>query len=174
MADLITRVRTLVGDEAGANQALTDQQIQDAMDTHRWEARYMPLTGIVSYESGVPVYKTWQAPWGQWESDAQLTDTQYGGCTPTVSDFLAGRWTFAQSQTVVYLTGWTYDLYAAAADLLEAWAGKVSTEFDFTADGASFHRSQKAEALRTLAEKYRRKQQIRVVAQVRGDLNHVE
>lgn len=36
----------------------------------------------------------------------------------------------------------TYDLNAAAADLWTEKAGKLADRFDFTADGASFHRSQ--------------------------------
>jgi hypothetical protein len=58
--------------------------------------------------------------------------------TPSTADYTTGRWTFNDSQMGVYLTGWAYDLYAASADLLEAWAAKVSVEFDFTADGSSF------------------------------------
>jgi hypothetical protein len=76
MAELITQVRTLIGDPARTDQAMTDQEIQNAMDVHRWEARYMPLGGLVSYEAGVAVYKTWQAPFGQWEGDAVLSDAQ--------------------------------------------------------------------------------------------------
>lgn len=170
MAGLIEQVRVLVGDPAGSGQALTDQQIQDVMDTHRWEARTAPLRGLVSYEAGSPVYKTWKAAYGHWEADAVLQDAQHQTLTPSAADMIGGRWTFATSQTGVYLTGWTYDLYAAAADLLEAWAARAAAEYDFTADGASFHRSQKGQALRTLAGEYRKKQQVKVGLQIREDV----
>lgn len=170
MAELITQVRTLIGDPARTDQAMTDQEIQNAMDVHRWEARYMPLGGLVSYEAGVAVYKTWQAPFGQLEGDAVLSDAQHETLTPSTADYTTGRWTFNDSQMGVYLTGWAYDLYAAAVDLLEAWAAKVSVEFDFTADGSSFHRSQKGEALRKLAAEYRRRQRVSIVSQVRSDV----
>lgn len=170
MAELIIRVRTLIGDPAGTDQAVTDQEIQDVLDTHRWEVRYMPLKGLKSYETGAVVYKTWEAPFGQWEGDAALVDTQYSELTASAADLISGRWTFEVSQAAVYLTGWTYDLFGAGADLLEVMAAKVAIEFDYTADGATHHRSQKAEAYRRLASEYRRKQQVKVIPQTRRDL----
>lgn len=174
MAELITQVRTLIGDPAGVDQAVTDQEIQNVMDTHRWEVRYMPLKGLKSYEAGAVVYKTWEAPFGHWEGDAALADTQYSGLTASAADLISGRWTFEDSQTAVYLTGWSYDLFGAGADLLEVMAAKVSMEFDYTADGATRHRSQKAEAYRKLAAEYRKKQQVRFIPQVREDLGYDE
>lgn len=41
----------------------------------------------------------------------------------------------------------TYDLHAAAADILEERAVALATSFDFSADGASYHRSQAYEKL---------------------------
>lgn len=41
----------------------------------------------------------------------------------------------------------TYDLHAAAADVLEERAVALATSFDFSADGASYQRSQQYEAL---------------------------
>lgn len=70
----------------------------------------------------------------------------------------------------VYLVGKTFDVYAAAADLLESWAAKVKTAYDFTADGASFSRSQQVAALLSLAGDYRRRQRSLTALQVRGDI----
>ena len=61
------------------------------------------------------------------------------------------------------------DVYAAAADLLEAWAAKEKLAFDFDADGQSFKRSQKAQALLGLAREYRKKQLPQQVGMVRSD-----
>lgn len=171
MSELITQVRTLIGDPSGTDTAVTDQEIQNVMDTHRWEVRYMPLKGLKSYENGTLVYKIWEAPFGHWESNAMLFDTQYAEITATTSDYISGRWTFEDSQSDVYLTGWTYDLFGASADLLEAMAAKVAVDFDYTADGATHHRSQKAEAYRKLAAEYRKKQSVRFIPQIREDLS---
>lgn len=44
---------------------------------------------------------------------------------------------------------WTgeWDIHAAAADILEERAATLAVEFDFAADGATYHRSQQYEAL---------------------------
>ena len=62
-----------------------------------------------------------------------------------------------------------YDAYAAAADLLEAWAAKEKLAFDFDADGQSFKRSQKMRALLELAREYRRQQRPLAGVLVRSD-----
>ena len=172
MVVLIGRIRSMIGDPAGADQVFSDDEIQYAADVHRWEKRYAPLKGLVTYTNGVPGYLTWVAAEGNWESDAVLSDAQYGVLTPSGTDAINGRWTFAASQAAVYITGWFYDLFGAAADLLEAWAAKTASDFDFTADGASFHRSQKGAALRVMAEEYRKKQRVHVIQQERGDLRN--
>lgn len=54
-------------------------------------------------------------------------------------------------------TDWVavYDIHAAAADVLEERAVVLATEFDFTADGATYHRSQQYEALMKQARYHR-------------------
>lgn len=172
MADLISQVRTLIGDFAGTDQVLSDQEIQDAMDVHRCEARYMPLKPLVSYVNGVTQYLIWVSHLTHWESNAVLVDDRYRSLIPGEADCINGRWAFSSSQTAVLITGFSYDLYGAAADLLETWAAKSATEFDFSADGATFHRSQKGEALRKLATEYRKKQQVMVIDQTRSDMEY--
>jgi hypothetical protein len=63
-----------------------------------------------------------------------------------------------------------YDVYGAAAELLEMWAAREKLNFDFSADGAQYRRSQKVEMLLQLAAQYRRRQRPRMIPQVRGDL----
>jgi hypothetical protein len=63
-----------------------------------------------------------------------------------------------------------YDVYAAAADLLEMWASREKLSFDVTADGQTMHRSQKAATLLALAATYRRQQRPQVAMQVRSDV----
>ena len=48
----------------------------------------------------------------------------------------------------------TYDLFAAAADLLYEKAATVAEHTDYSADGGSFSLSQKQRGLLTQAEKY--------------------
>ena len=49
----------------------------------------------------------------------------------------------------------TYDLYALAAEIWDEKASEISDEFDFSADGGSFSRSQKVQQYMAQARKYR-------------------
>lgn len=171
MIRLIDRVRDLIGDPAGAEQTFTDDQIERALDVHRWEVRYKRLTPLPTYQNGEVLHLEWVAESGDWEEDTQVFDSHFQGLTPVAVDALNGRWTFGESQADVFLNGKTYDLYGAAADLLEAWAARVAVEFDFDADGASYKRSQKSHMLRALAKEYRLLQQVKTIVQVRSDVN---
>jgi hypothetical protein len=176
MAELIDRVRGLIGDPAGASEQFNSQAIQDALDRRRRDVRSLELAyGETIQPGGAVAYLDYYAPGGltDWEADAAL---QYGGTwaavTPASSDWLAGHWTFASSQPpAVYLTGKTYDVYAAAADLLERWAATVARAYDFDEDGQRFRRSQQREGLLAVAAQYRAQQRPAVGSMARSDLN---
>lgn len=53
----------------------------------------------------------------------------------------------------------TYDLAAAAVDVLYELAAAAADDVDFVADGASFNLSQKQRQWLTLAERYRQQSQ---------------
>lgn len=170
MAELISLVRSFIGDPAGADQVFSDDEIQRSLDVHRWEFRYLPLKPIPLVVSGNTEYREWYSEDGYWEADAILYDASYNQLNPSSSDYLNSRWEFSTHQDTVLIKGKVYDPYGAAADLLEMWAGKVSVEFDFDADGASYKRSQKSEMLRKLADQYRKQQRIVIANQVRSDV----
>ncbi|MGQ9809705.1 MAG: hypothetical protein ACUVS8_14440 [Armatimonadota bacterium] len=175
MAELIGRVRALIGDRAGADQTFDDQTIQDSLDRHRVEVRYLALSPLPSYAvGGVVEIRTYRAPAGDWEADETLYSGEYAPLSPSAADRLTGQWTFpAHQPPPVLIVGKTYDVYAAAADLLETWAAAESRSFDFDADGQSFKRSQKAAMLRDTAREYRRKQRPDLVPMVRGDVSAI-
>jgi hypothetical protein len=158
MATLITRTRLLIGDPAGGSQVFTDDQVEDALDSHRVEVVQAPLRDILSFApGGAAPWLEYFAPRGNWEEDEVLADTTYTAVTPTTSDRQIGRWTFAASKTPpLYITGKVYDLHGAAVELLGAWLAKLKLEFDFETDGQVFDRSQKRRALEGLAADYRR------------------
>lgn len=60
----------------------------------------------------------------------------------------------------------TYDLYRAAADIVEQEAAKVAKQYDVTADGATLSRSQIAEGLFTLAARLRARANVQLVPSV--------
>ena len=177
MAALISLVRDLINDPApsGTTPVFTDDNIERALDIHRWDYRYAPLIPLTTISGGTINYFDWYSGEMYWETDATLYDNSLNVLTPSVSDPLHGRWTFAtDQQDGVFVSGKVYDPYGAAADLLEMLATRYAIEFDFDADGASYKRSQKAAAMNTMAEKYRRMQRIVTADQTRNDINHVE
>ncbi|MEZ0396829.1 MAG: hypothetical protein ABWK53_10430 [Anaerolineales bacterium] len=170
MSNLISLVRDLIGDPAGAEQTFTDDQIERSLDVHLWEFRYLPLKPLPVMVNGATEYRDWCSEEQYWEADVVLYDGAYTQLTPDNSDPLHGRWSFSTGQTAVLISGRVYDPYGAAADLLEMWAGRVAIEFDINADGTSMQRSQKQQALRALATEYRKQQRIVVAQQVRNDV----
>ncbi len=159
MADLITRVRGLVGDPAGASQVFADQDYQDALDQRRTDIVEVQLSFRPTMVGGGPVvqYRDYWAPFGNWEDGVLLKDASNVTVTPDSADLLHGHWTWTGGHLPpLFITGAFYDVYGSAAGLLDQWAGKVVMEFDFTADGQTFRRSQKREGLVALANTYRR------------------
>lgn len=122
--------------------------------------------GIVVPPSGPP-----PPPVGDWDTSAVLQDAAGTVLTPATSDLVSGYWTFSTDPGgLVYLTGATYDLYAAAADLLDAWAAQTKLAYDYSQNGQQFVRSQQTKAILTLAATYRRKRRPRHTRWERSDL----
>lgn len=158
MTALIDRVRLLVNDPAGDGQVFSDQEIQDFLDLHRAHVRYLPLDEAPTYSAGAVGYYDYVTDRGHWEADLVVQDGAYGTLTPASIDLLTGHVHFTVSQTPpVLITGKVYDVYAAAVDLLEAWQAKVALEYNFSAEGQSFQRSQKLGQLAALADTYRKR-----------------
>lgn len=70
-------------------------------------------------------------------------------------------------------TGWVarYDLYGAAADVLEEKAAAVAGEIDYTDQGASYKAGALSDKYLRMAQTYRSRSQPRSVSVVRSDLN---
>lgn len=158
MAPLITKVRELIDDPTGANQALTDEQIQDALDRSRKEIRYGELQALETRTAGTIEHRDYIAgnlgsPW----EVATLYSSSWAALNPQTVDLIAGRWTFAAHQAgPVYISGWVYDLYKAAAEACEMWAAKVKFDYDMSDENQSLKRSQKHEHLQAQADRFRK------------------
>lgn len=171
MAALIARIRTMVFDPSGASALFADQDIQDKLDECRENVRYELLTpqptfanpgGIQynDYYSGDPDH-----PRGMWEADETIIYGDFSTRTPVTSDELVGHWTFSNQLPPLLIAGKRYDIYRAAADLLDYKIAALSaTEVDFSADGQSFHLSQQLAYLEKRVCDYRRKQRARIGA----------
>lgn len=165
MDDLIARVRKYIGDSAGPSQQFSPIDIQNICDEHRFTVRYATLRPGPTLQPGALYdYLDYYADLGNWEADAELTWVDFSVLTPATFEPIDGHWQFALNTPLpgqyppVYVTGKYYDLHAVAADLLEEWAASLaSMAFDFTADGQTFHRSQKPAQLQKAADIHRRK-----------------
>lgn len=172
MSALIASLRRLINDASGESAVWTDEELQEWLDAHCDEVIEEPLAYAWQTVDGESVVLAYVASCGNWESDAALTDANGDTLTADSENLVVGRWTFNEhQQPPVYLTGRSYDVYAAAADALEARAAQFALSYDFTADGASYHRSQQAQALLALAKQYRRRSRPRVARMVRDDVS---
>jgi hypothetical protein len=173
MAELISRVRGLIGDPAGSSQTFTDDEVQAALDRTQLLVRTAPLRPVPTLlPGGIVEYREHLAGLTDWEAGETLTDAAYQPVTPTSADRLTGRWVFASpgQPPPVLITGATYDVAMAAALLLEQWAARLARQFDLTLPGGSFSRSQQARALQELAVTYRRQARPMAVSLARTDL----
>ena len=178
MASLIARVRLMVAESGTA--ILSDDNIQDKLDECRIDVRYALLVPKPTYSNtlGIQYNDYYYIPTGDprgkvvgmWESDEVLIWGDFTTLTPTSSDELVGHWQFSNQLPPVMIAGKRYDIYRAAADLLDYKIASLSaTQFDFTADGQSFHLSQQLTFLEKRAADYRRKMEARVGAIGRAD-----
>lgn len=177
MSALIARVRLMIFD-TGGSPLFTDDNIQDKLDECRFDYFNFPLLlrPLFTNPGGI-VYNDYYARVGHtirgnWEGGSELT-LRWGDftlLTPVTSDELVGHWTFNNQKPPVLLTGKRYDLYRAAADLLDyKIANLAATQIDFSADGQSFHLSQQLQYLEKRVCEYRRKQEARVGGGGRAD-----
>ena len=176
MSDLIARVRLMVFDTSVVSPLLSDQQIQDKLDECREDVRYEVLVPKPTYSASLGIqYNDYYsmvggAQIGMWEADETLIWGDFTPLTPTTSDELVGHWTFNNQLPPVLIAGKRYDLYRAAADLLDyKLTILAATQVDFSADGQSFHLSQQLTFLERRCADYRHKQRARLGAVGRMD-----
>lgn len=194
MTQLLAQTRQLIGDAAGASQDFDDQSVQDVLDAHREEIRYELLNPMPDIQPGQNgslvaqfVWASYQSEFQYWEADVVIqglnttTDQPWVILTPVSFEYIAGKWTFAvtlpNSATPpgqyppVYAVGKVYDLYAAAADLLERRIALHSfTHFDATSDGVTMRLSQVLATWDRLRASYIGKSWNRVIEIERTDL----
>lgn len=170
MARLIDRVRglTYAGTAeytVGTVNYFSDDHIQTYLDDHREDVWREAMEVEPTYESTGVVYKVYELERTEWESTdggtavfyvQDVTGTTIGTANYTV-DYQRGYVTFATDRggTAYFSNGRVYDIYAAAADLLTAWAAREARQFDVSTPAVNAKRSQKADYLLKMASQYR-------------------
>lgn len=162
MASLITELRglteagtadySIVG-SAGTTNYWDDNQLQDVLDIHRRDIVFEQLH-LYPYQvaGGSLSYTDYRSRYGYYEQTTGGTEIFYVqnstganvGTANYTPDYRRGVLIFGTDQrgTVYYLTGRSYDLNAAAADVWRRKAAHVApTSFDFSTDNHSISRS---------------------------------
>ncbi len=186
LATLISTLRELVNDPAGTAQVFSDDTLQRYLDAYRCDFYFEPLRAIPTQLAGGTVAYYEYRDGHQWLETTQAgtavfyiqdsTGATRGTATWADVDYQRGVVTFTTNQagTALYLTGRSFDVYGAAADVLTDWAQKVSLQFDFSSDQQSFSRSQKQQMLLAAAERYRRQAKPRRANITRPDVAGVD
>lgn len=172
---LIPRVRILINDPAGASQQFADQDIQDVLDEGRIDKFNFVLEPQWTFNvAGIAlgVFDYFAPPqWGNWEDGVVLKQYLTTVVTPATSENIVGHWTFTNSTfPPVMITGKTYDLYRAAADLLERLAARWMLSYNITVNGQNLHREGASTQLLKMAQTYRLRQRAGLTEVTRSDI----
>ena len=171
MAKLIALIRGLINDPVGSSQQYTDEAIEDQLDLAR---EYHHISALTALPEPAGTQLKFKSEHRYWESDVSLSDPAGTVLTPASSDPISGYFVFGSTQTGVYATGFTYDVYAASAELLSLWAGSIEQDIvKFSADGSSYEFEGVRNAKLKLASQYKAKSSrfgaIQTVRMVRDD-----
>ena len=169
MSALLTEFRGLA--EAGTSEYSvagtsywTDDQLQDVLDIHRRDVIFEPLQMYpVQIAGGSIGYYDYRSSYGYYEATTGGTAILYlqdstganVGTANYTTDARRGQFQFSANQagTVYYLTGRSYDLNAAAADIWRRKAAHYApTSFDFSTDNHTVNKSQVYKHCREMAD----------------------
>jgi hypothetical protein len=171
MAALISRVRLLINDPAGSSPQFSDQEIQDVLDASRADVKNQVMIPKATFSGSTIQYLDYYTKLGDWEDDVVLKQYLVTLVTPSAAEPIAGHWQFAETTLPpICISGKTYDLYRAAADLLERLSARWAMSYSMTVDGQSLQRAQVMPALQALANQYRRQQRARTISFTRSDV----
>lgn len=170
MAALIARLRILINDTAGGSQQFSDDDIQNVMDAARQDVKNQPMIPRPTFTGATIQFLDYYTDLGDWEDDLVLKQYLINVVTPATSEPIAGHWTFATTTLPpIYISGKTYDIYRAAADLLERWAARWALSYSISVDGQSLQRGMVLTMLLDLAKTYRLQQRAHSISVVRTD-----
>jgi hypothetical protein len=158
MQNLVNRLRVLTGAGtaeyvAGAVTYWTDDHLQAVLDSNnqyvggaqlQWQPETIGGGTVAYYEATLPRRDMEEAESGttRWVIRDSIGGTI--GTANYTADYRAGRVRFAADQhgSAYYLTGYTYDVYAAASDLWGERLSNFASYYDFKSDNQTLTRSQ--------------------------------
>lgn len=138
----------------GTTSYWQDDALQDILDLHRKDLRFSLLQPIPdTVQGGTLEYYEYRSEYKYFEATSGGTSVLYlqnstgatAGTSLWSADYRRGVFTFGANQagTIYYLTGRSYDINAAAADVWRRKAAHYApTSFDFSTDNHTISRSQ--------------------------------
>ena len=154
-----------------------DTQMQKVLDRHRFEFVREAAAPVVTYDGqGNSVYKVYWLPYQNLESGTAVFEVETAdGATVSTGysvDYQAGKITFTSNTagTAYYITGRSYDINLAAADVWRIKASNASKQFDFSTDNHSIKRGNYVKNCLEMAQYYTAQAGIQVGEMERGDL----
>jgi hypothetical protein len=158
MSTLISNLRDLgvagTGDYTlGTTNYWSDNQLQTILDRHKLNVLHEELVSVATYNTGGTLqYKDFYSAFGNYEETSAGTaifvvEDGTGNAIGTSlwsMDYATGKLTFTADQggSVRYITGQSYDLYSAAADVWRQKAGHHAAGVDFSTDNMTVKRGQ--------------------------------
>jgi hypothetical protein len=149
----------------GSSTYWSDTHLQDVLDRHQTWVVEEPLTwqpelqadGVVDYLTAIVPYRNWEeATSGAAYWQVRQTTGSTIGTADYSANYASGRITFAADQggTAYMLTGFSYDIYGAAIEIIRHKLAYVDLWYDFSDNNQSFSRSQVADNLKALIAEY--------------------
>lgn len=172
MTNLIDRLRALTN--AGTAQYTSgtitywsDNHLQDVLDRYATWVVEEPLVwlpqnigGTAQYFTAYQRYRNFEeAESGTAQWQVRTTEGTAEGTANYTADYVLGRVTWAVDQggtSYMIAAGYSYDIYAAAVDVLQHKLAYIDLWYDFSADNQTFNRSQVADNLKDLITSYKK------------------
>ena len=145
MATLIRRVRNHIYDPAGSEQLFSDDEIVEVLDLWRLEVKQEWTCAIPTQTAAGEIFLDFKSEYSDFEEGATLQNKLWATIDEAdfTADYNAGQWSFVtQPNYPIYVTGWAYDHYGAAADLMDQKLARMGDLYDWSADGGSYKQSQ--------------------------------
>jgi hypothetical protein len=158
----------------------SDDHVQEVLDLFRMDFQGVPIAAGPEFINGTSVFKNYYAPGQNWEEatsgSVYWLVTNSAGSDPGTAnytvDYLAGlvRFNSDQGGTSFFLTGRTYNLNAAAADIWRQKGANAGKYVDFQSDDQAFKKSQFFDHCLKMASYWDSQSGIRTVRKIRKDL----
>jgi|WetSurMetagenome_2_1015567.scaffolds.fasta_scaffold102043_1 hypothetical protein len=148
----------------------SDKQLQDILDHHKLEIKEQPLEAEQEWTgtgAGSAVFKEYYVGAGNLEqgtANFKVFDSNGSALPGTMysADYTRGEITFVNDQmgSARFITAYSYDLNASAADVWRRKMSYYATAYDISTDGNSMKRSQLIQQCKLMADYYSSQQEI--------------